>query len=307
VWKNQRAFVFGLITLVSIQRQGRADVLDDLIEGWHRAETIDGKAKQVYGPATKSLNVGNSALEGDPIVSDNELINKVRHGIRELNREIGPESRRNINDWRALSGANVFSINQTAAALRKLQSVRTRFQKIEGKCEVLRTVVLAMNVADHMDVKNLGKNITSLKILDIEARKETLEELDRCKGYAQKAVAQLDSVIGLESKNLDDMIRTREQFERMQGQPLPIPKPVSPTSQGSEAGEASRSSAVEMPKLVDGPAAFKPLSAQAPLIRPMSSMVTGRATAETPPVNPSLPTRGRFPPICRSPRFRRPI
>src|SRR5262245_24539376 len=225
------------------QQDLRAGILDDLIEGWNRARHVDSQAKRVYGPAEKALEGVGRALDGDLIASENEKINEVRRHVKALNRELGPTARRTRNDWMSWSGTNAFSIRETTAAVQKLQSEQERLLRIEANCGTLRTLVLALNVSDHMNIKGVARALTSLKPLDIEARKEAVDELDRCKGFAQQAITEVRAATEIVSTTRDHMIRNREKFKEMYGSPATVAKSDSSSRQSRPPTNTERSAA----------------------------------------------------------------
>jgi hypothetical protein len=168
------------------------DKVGKALEANELIKQIKEKTDRVTVPLEQAIGRFADALEGDPFRSNNPQVNLIHDIVLGWNNKYGDVARWDPNKWIEIATLNG---KDDDTAIRQLEAERDQFRHLAKGCEALDSVVRALNIADHMDVKDFGQWLISTKSLDIEARRETLVEINRCSIHMKNAVQQLDSAI----------------------------------------------------------------------------------------------------------------
>jgi phage-related minor tail protein len=170
------------------------DNVGKALEANELIKQIKEKTDRLTVPMEQTIGRFADALEGNPFRSDNPQINLIHDIVLGWNNKHGDAARRDVNKWIDLA---TLDGRDDDTAIRQLEAERDQFRRFAKACAAQTYVVWALNVADHMDVKNYGQWLVSTKLLDIEARRDTLAEINRCLTHSENAVQQLDRAIGV--------------------------------------------------------------------------------------------------------------
>jgi hypothetical protein len=130
-------------------------------------------------------------LEGDLIHSDNDQINQVWAVGKVWSHQLAELARKDQNYWIDVSGSNLLSEKQTVSAFEYLLAKKTTLEALREACDGLRGLILAVSIADHMDIKGVASTLVSTKALDIAARKEAQKEFEICVKLIDKIIPSL--------------------------------------------------------------------------------------------------------------------
>lgn len=123
-----------------------------------------------------------NALSGDPIRSFSEPINDVREKARLFNRELVDSKKKSLNDWLAASPtAGTLSPEAAQESERWLAEKAEHVHQMGTACRASCEAVKKLQVWDKLDRR---RKFSTLSLLDDEAKRETVTELEKCSKLA---------------------------------------------------------------------------------------------------------------------------
>jgi hypothetical protein len=271
----------------------QAKSLEELLRDY-----VEGRVKNSLKTAERAGDAVVSALKGQPFVSFNQWFNDVRDETAFQRRLLEPALRRSREDWVNWSGMNLFSVKQTTEGLERLKNAQKIVADIEARCAGLERTAFQKNVEDHRDaLENLGENMTSLKIGDLAARAEALQELEALRQLARRAAAPLDQATNQVSDSLGEMIRARDRFDRERFQEMERNgfRAEPPPSSAPQPGRRGPSAALRAWQSVPA----SPTAGQS--LRPLDDPLAAQTRYSDPPAGAMPGRSGVFGPIGGAP------
>jgi hypothetical protein len=161
---------------------------DEILRLLNRAQDTWDQITPVADTITSASDAALRAINGDLIKSENDEINMIWAVGKAWNQQLALLAQHDENYWTDISGSDLANPARTTRALQNLLLTRKKLIDLRELCEAMKMMVIGVSVTDHMDVKSWGSSMTSLKAVDIEARKQSYRTLDRC-------IANVDTIL----------------------------------------------------------------------------------------------------------------